>query len=385
MGVESRQDLGGALDWMVGPTSIVRAVRTILNAPGEPRLFSVASVPNSLTSIAGAEMAGHTGAMAETWEQAAASAIGECVERYCCAVQPPNLLTAPARQLGEGALLVDDFELFDERQYAHPQFPFARHTEDLPMTWVPAARIRDGEPRFVPACLVYIPYVPRLVEHSDMVALSVSSGQACHSDADLALLSGLYEVIERDAFMLTWVRRLPPTRLNYRDDPVVGPWFDRYFADSSLTFDVFRLRSDIAVPSVLCVARGIHHQGPFACVGASCRLDESEAVRKAIVEAAQGAATSSTPSPTGNTAPTTQMSGTSRTTCASMATRACLNTLTSFTSTSGTASRPRRTSLGFAPSGSRFWTALRRLACRPWSSTSRPATSQTRGWWCCVS
>lgn len=289
MGVESRQDLGGALDWMVGPTSIVRAVRTILNAPGEPRLFSVASVPNSLTSIAGAEMAGHTGAMAETWEQAAASAIGECVERYCCAVQPPNLLTAPARQLGEGALLVDDFELFDERQYAHPQFPFARHTEDLPMTWVPAARIRDGEPRFVPACLVYIPYVPRLVEHSDMVALSVSSGQACHSDADLALLSGLYEVIERDAFMLTWVRRLPPTRLNYRDDPVVGPWFDRYFADSSLTFDVFRLRSDIAVPSVLCVARGIHHQGPFACVGASCRLDESEAVRKAIVEAAQGA------------------------------------------------------------------------------------------------
>ena len=100
MGVESRQDLGGALDWMVGPTSIVRAVRTILNAPGEPRLFSVASVPNSLTSIAGAEMAGHTGAMAETWEQAAASAIGECVERYCCAVQPPNLLTrggGPAR------------------------------------------------------------------------------------------------------------------------------------------------------------------------------------------------------------------------------------------------------------------------------------------------
>lgn len=274
---------------MVGPTSIVRSVRTILNAPGEPRLFSVASVPNSLAQIAGVEMAGHTGAMSETLRDAAASAIGECVERYCCAIQPDNLVVATKGELGAEALDLHAFELFTERQYQHPHFPFARQDDDLPITWVPTSRLSDGERRFVPACLVYIPYVPQLPDQTDMLALSVSSGQACHSDRDLAVLSGVYEVVERDAFMLTWARRLVPTRLRLKEDDGLAAWFDQYFEGSSLTFDVFRLPSDIDIPTVLCVARGTAETGPFACVGAACRLDEAEAVRKAVVEAAQGA------------------------------------------------------------------------------------------------
>jgi len=274
---------------MIGPTSIIRSLRTILNAPGEPRLYSVASVPNAMQSVAGAEMAGHTGAMGETWHDAAASAVGECVERYCCAVQPDDLLVATAAELGDEAVPLDDFQLFAQEQYAHPDFPFPRQHADLPITWVETARLSDGARRWVPACLVHIPYVPRLAGDTDMLALSVSSGQACHSDRTLAVLSGLYEVVERDAFMLTWVRRLTPTRLRVQDHPGLAAWARRYVEGSSLTFEVYRLPSDIDLPTVLCVARGTTVDGPFACVGASCRLDEVEAVRKAMVEAAQGA------------------------------------------------------------------------------------------------
>src|SRR6218665_1733048 len=46
---------------------------------------------------------GRTAAMAETWENAAISAVGECVERYCCAVQPPDLIFASAAELGARA------------------------------------------------------------------------------------------------------------------------------------------------------------------------------------------------------------------------------------------------------------------------------------------
>ncbi|MBN9608349.1 MAG: hypothetical protein BGO26_20040 [Actinobacteria bacterium 69-20] len=283
------QRLPAFLKPFVGPTSIVRMVRTILNAPGEPRLFSVSSIPNSMELVAGAEMAGNTGGMGETWDAAAIGAVGECVERYCCAVQPADPVVASAAELGDAAVGMDAFQLFSERQYAHPNFPFARQDDQLPITWVAAERLSDHETRFVPACLVYIPYVPRLPGKTDMLALSVSSGQACHTDWDSAVLSGLCEVIERDAFMLTWARRLTPTRLRLDERLPLFDWFQRYFARASLTFDLFRLPSDIDVPTVLCVARGHTPDGPFACVGAACRLNEADAARKAVVEAAQGA------------------------------------------------------------------------------------------------
>jgi ribosomal protein S12 methylthiotransferase accessory factor len=281
--------VGPHLMRMVGPTSIVRSVRTILNAPGEPRLFSVASVPSSTEPILGADVAGSTGAMAETWEEAAVAAIGECVERYCCAVQPADLRVATAREVGDEALTIDDLEIYDPRQYDHPRFPFARQVPDLPVTWAPTESLVDGHRRLVPACLVYIPYVPRLPDSTDMLALSVSSGQACHSERTLALLSGICEVIERDAFMITWMRRIPATRLRIEDDPELAPWFAEFFGGSSLDMRVYRLASDIAVPTILCVARGVSEAGPFACVGASTRPVERDAVRKAVVEAAQGA------------------------------------------------------------------------------------------------
>lgn len=279
----------GTLRELIGPTAIVRSLRTILNEPGEPRLYSLASMPNSLRGISGVEMAGSTGAMAETWHDAAVSALGECVERYCCAVQPDDLLFGSRAEMDEDALVIDDFELFAEAQYAHPEFPFPRHTTELQISWVRTTRLSDDTPRLVPACLVYIPFTPVRADEADMLALSVSSGQACHSDRDLAVLSGIYEVVERDAFMLTWVRRLTPVRLDLSSSPALQQWYDTYLGRSALTFDVFRLPSDIDIPTVLCVARGTTPSGPFACVGAACRLNETDAVKKAIIEAAQGA------------------------------------------------------------------------------------------------
>src|SRR6218665_682671 len=102
----------GSLDQFVGSTSIVRSLRTILNEPGEPRLFSLASAPNSFLEISWVGMAGSTEAMAETWEKAAISAGGGCVERYCCAVQPPDLICGSAADLGARAYQLETFEWF---------------------------------------------------------------------------------------------------------------------------------------------------------------------------------------------------------------------------------------------------------------------------------
>ena len=48
-----------------------------------------------------------------------------------------------------------------------------------------------------------------------LLAPSTSSGLACHGSLEEASLSGLFELVERDAFMLVWSNRLSLPRLTW--------------------------------------------------------------------------------------------------------------------------------------------------------------------------
>lgn len=273
---------------VVGIYGIARSVRTILNAPGEPRLHSVASIPNETARTLGADFAGHTGAIGETWVEAATGAVGELVERYCSTAQS-SLLYSSKQDLPARGYSMQDLGVYSKAQYMSERFPFRMLADDEETTWVAGRDMNDGSQVFVPACMVYIPYVPQYEDRRDWGGFAVSTGQACHSDIERARLLGLCEAIERDAFMITWLRALPATEIHYQEDPVVASWFDRYLAVDSLDFHLFRLANDVQVPTMLCIVRGESPQGPFACVGCATRPTEREAAKKALIEGAQGA------------------------------------------------------------------------------------------------
>ena len=144
-----------------GSFAIVRHVRRILNAPGMPRIHSASSIINSIATYNHSEIVGHTGAVGFTWGEAAIGAVGECLERYCCAVyNHADLTYASQAELEPAAVGMDRFELYTPRQEAHPQFPFAHWNANLPIHWVKGQSLYDRSLRWVPACLAYIPYVP---------------------------------------------------------------------------------------------------------------------------------------------------------------------------------------------------------------------------------
>src|SRR5262249_3898873 len=138
---------------------------------------------------------------------------------------------------------------------------------------------------FIPAQLVYIPYVPSGGE--PLLCVPVSTGQACHPDRTQAILTGLYEVVERDAFAISWLRKLPLPRLAYRDDPVLSELYRLHFEGCQLEFHVYDMTLDIGIPSCLCIVEGRSARGPLAGIGAATRLTQREAVTKALLEAAQ--------------------------------------------------------------------------------------------------
>lgn len=139
--------------------------------------------------------------------------------------------------------------------------------------------------RHVPACLVYIPY--RWQERGDFLTLSVSSGNASHTEPDRARVTGLCEVVERDAFMITWLRKLRLPRVAYLEDPVLAALYERHFAGCHMTFHVFDMTLDLGLPTYLCLVEGRSERGNFVGMGASTRPSPRAAITKALLEAAQ--------------------------------------------------------------------------------------------------
>ena len=60
----------------------------------------------------------------------------------------------------------------------------------------------------VPAALVFVPYQYRKGNQDVPITQPISTGLACGCSYEEAAISGLCEVIERDAFTLTWQARL---------------------------------------------------------------------------------------------------------------------------------------------------------------------------------
>lgn len=275
---------------LVGQAGLISMLQPILVSPGEPRIVAVSSVTAALENVSPIRIPGNQGGAGFTYEEAAAGAVGETIERYCAACYEWDaLLYASAEELGEPAIGMDRFALYSDEVYDDPRIPLVRWRPDMPIYWVEARSLHSGERRYVPAALVYTPFRDDDPRRLPLIAVAVSTGQACHRDRDTALLSGLCEAIERDAFMLTWMRRIPPQRIDFRADSLLDGYFQRYFECRSLEFHVFDITLDLQIPTVLCVTAGFSERGRFANVGCATHPSERHAVLKAMKEACQGA------------------------------------------------------------------------------------------------
>ncbi|MET0553031.1 MAG: YcaO-like family protein [Vicinamibacteria bacterium] len=220
-------------------------------------------------------------------DEAMLKAIGEGLERYCAGLYDKSaLVVARYAELGpDEAVSPARFALFSERQYASPGFPYRPASDDTPIAWVEGFSLTRRRPVLVPACLVFVPYQPVRPGGETTLAPSVSSGLACGPSVDQACLSGLCEVVERDAFCILWAHRLRLPRITVAPGRLDGILRQR-FAPSGLRFELTSMALDLDLPNFVCVCSGDSAYGPLVSVGASCHLDPETALLKAVVESA---------------------------------------------------------------------------------------------------
>ncbi|MFE2944135.1 TOMM precursor leader peptide-binding protein [Streptomyces sp. NPDC059255] len=150
-----------------------------------------------------------------------------------------------------------------------------------PIPWVRGHSLRDDRPVLVPARLVH--YSAGLA--SDNFVFECSNGCAIGGSLEEAVLGGLLELVERDAFLVAWYGGTSLTEIDLGSvaDRTVRTMIDRAGAQG---YDVhaFDNRIDLAVPVVTGLAvRRDGGPGTFS-FGAGASLDPAAALTGALSE-----------------------------------------------------------------------------------------------------
>ncbi|MFJ9608379.1 TOMM precursor leader peptide-binding protein [Kitasatospora sp. NPDC101176] len=217
-------------------------------------------------------------------------ALFEAVERHA-GMRPLGRRTALrashaalARELGPGAVL-DPVRLGlpDPAHHGHPAAATVPHTPDLVLDWVHGWSLTHRRPIAVPEHVAYWDLPdrgrPRVVYES-------SNGCGLGNSPQEAALYGLFEVAERDAFLMAWYARTPlPGVAVPVEDRAVADLADRsHLLGYRLT--LLDATNDLGIPAViaLCRHRGGHPDAPRTFLAAGAHHDPAVAIRSAVAE-----------------------------------------------------------------------------------------------------
>jgi ribosomal protein S12 methylthiotransferase accessory factor len=255
----------------------------VLAAPDDIRLVNVFCETGHGRELVGSSDTHIGGGSGSTRESARAAAIGEAVERYSASFCGGSSVLATADEIGERAVDPARFALFAEEQYRQPGFRYARFTRRTRIAWARGWSLPAGRPAALPAQLVYLAWRRRPGEAA--IGCATSNGLACRATRDEAVLTGLLELMERDAFMITWGARLSWPRLTWQGNTVLEAFERRVLAPTGLRCAALDLSAFWNVPCVLGVARSDASDEAPVGVGAAAAPTIERAIAKALDEA----------------------------------------------------------------------------------------------------
>lgn len=210
-------------------------------------------------------------------------ALGEALERYAALTWVPDRRVYATRgELDGPSLHPRELVLFADDQYA--ELPYAPYCDDTALEWVPARSLTSGGEVWVPLLAAHLGY--QVPDSAGYLFPTTSNGFAAGATLTGAVLRGLLEVVERDAFLLSWSHRLAGTRYDATTvpDPETHDIAAAY-ARRGVRIDVHLLPVDTAATVVL--AAGWCDEQPAVVIGLGADLDPVAAARRAVLEVAQ--------------------------------------------------------------------------------------------------
>lgn len=220
------------------------------------------------------------------------TAVTEALERYggLAPCGKRTVVRASYAQLGDKALDPTRLGLHSEAQYALPDYRFQRYHHDLTLSWVWGYSFAQQRPLLVPERYAY--YGMRHRQPADRSFVSENSnGCALGGCPEEAILYGLLEVAERDAFLLTWYAQLPVPRVEVASLRGSTPALiiERIEHTTGYTIHVFNTTMEQRIPCVWVMALDERDQAdqPKVVCAAGAHLDPERALEGALLELAR--------------------------------------------------------------------------------------------------
>ena len=217
-------------------------------------------------------------------DPAQAAALGEAVERSStCQLLHDDLLIARHCDIADEALDPMAWDLFDPRTRAAAGFPYPAPSRQVELSWVWGFSLTQNRPVRIPASRVFSPF--RNVAPADSFDGPIISGYSTNATIEEAIYGALMEVIERDAFMISWANQLRLPRLAI--DPTTPGEVGQYlaaFAACGIEVRCVLAHLDLGAHAVIAIARSHQDGDPSSVISAAADMDAAAACRKALKE-----------------------------------------------------------------------------------------------------
>lgn len=256
----------------------------------EPKMFSLRlwASPLEGKTDGGTESinSGFSRGVSLRFEEAFSKAIGEFLERYPLLLyRNKDLLRASIEQLQKGGHhFLDPSLLAGASEWQKQKFINRKFDKKSIFRWVRGKSLTRNCDALIPAQLIFWNY--RLAPDEPFLQQPITNGAGGYFTEEGAILSGLYELIQRDAFFVFWFNELPPPRidlasLRHPSSRELLRRIERYHIHA----EVLDITSDFGVPAFAAALLDSSPEGPAVTIGGGCGPDLETAVLRALTEA----------------------------------------------------------------------------------------------------
>lgn len=204
--------------------------------------------------------------------------LAEALERYSMSFVPKDEVVFCHLSDLDKKRTFSKFYTYDLIQYNRYDSLFANPEKDK-IHWTKIYLYNDIKKwKYWPSSLIYLPF-----NYSKPVSESTSTGMAAGYSYEDCILSGLLELLERDALMINFLQRLNPpeidiSTINGKNKKFISKILEEY------QIKIYKLYTDIDVPIYLSIiwkkVMGKIHYG----IGACASLNSDEAINKSLRE-----------------------------------------------------------------------------------------------------
>ncbi len=209
--------------------------------------------------------------------------LGEALERYCLDNYKPNPLYIDSlKNIKSPYLDPLSFSTFSQNQLQKTSFRKFKIDKDTKFNWIKGISLTTKETMLVPDQLVVMnsqSYIEKWILNP------ISTGAASGLDLDSALYRGICEIVERDAFLISYLNKLPSPKIDLlsisnKKIKEILKIFERY----NLELIVLDITTDLGIPVYAAITLDKTGLGPAVSVGLKAGIEVEQGIAGAIEE-----------------------------------------------------------------------------------------------------